>query len=183
MKQYLFILGLFVLITSVTSSCKKSTLDAMRDDELAALNEYITTNDLAGAKDDSGIYFKILETSTDTTQIRSGYRADIYFKFTLIDGTELPYLTTEDEDGHNYEEFSFFVDATNVSSDNYIQQIAGLHRALKLMKVGEKAFVVIPSELAFMALDKSIIGIPRFSTLLATVTVKSAYTPAQQSEL
>jgi FKBP-type peptidyl-prolyl cis-trans isomerase 2 len=95
----------------------------------------------------------------------------------------LPYLTTEDKYGHNYDVFAFYVDATNVSSDNYIQQIAGLHRALKKMKVGEKAFVVIPSELAFKALDKSIIGISRFSTLLATVTVVSALTPEQLQDL
>jgi FKBP-type peptidyl-prolyl cis-trans isomerase len=184
MKQYLFILGLFVTLTSVISSCKEDPFDALREDELAALNTYITANDLENTKDDAtGIYFKLLETSSDTTQIRSGYRANLHFNFTLIDGTALPYLTTEDKYGHNYDVFAFYVDATNVSSDNYIQQIAGLHRALKKMKVGEKAFIVIPSELAFKALDKSIIGISRFSTLLATVTVVSALTPEQLQDL
>jgi hypothetical protein len=42
---------------------------------------------------------------------------------------------------------------------------------------------VIPSQLAFKALDKkATLGIPRFSTLLATVHVVRAYSPEQQKE-
>ena len=42
--------------------------------------------------------------------------------------------------------------------------------------------MVIPSELAFKAVDNSSIGIPRFSTLLAKVYVKSGLSPEAQKE-
>ena len=49
------------------------------------------------------------------------------------------------------------------------------------MHVGDKALIVIPSELAFKAVDNtSILGIPRFSTLLATVYAKRGYSPKDQ---
>lgn len=183
MRQYLLILVFSVLLISIFSACKDDPLDALRADELTVLDKYIKDNNLADTKDESGIYFKLLQTSTDTTQIRSGYKVMIYFNITLIDDTTVVF-TTEDGKGHNYEEFAFYVDVNNtVVNESYVQQIAGLHKGLKKMKVGEKAFIVIPSELAFKAVDYSSIGIPRFSTLLATVTIKSALTPDEQKEL
>lgn len=183
MRRYLLILGFSVLLISVFSSCKKDPLDALREDELTMLDKYIKDNNLSDAKDESGIYFKMLQTSTDTTQIRSGYKVMIYFDISLIDDTTVVF-TTGDGKGHNYEEFSFYVDVNNtVVNSSYVQQIAGLHKGLKKMKVGEKAFMVIPSELAFKAIDYSSIGIPRFSTLLATVTIRSALSPEEQKDL
>ncbi|MFY9151985.1 MAG: FKBP-type peptidyl-prolyl cis-trans isomerase [Prolixibacteraceae bacterium] len=181
MRQFLYILGLAVLISTTFGSCKKSTLDTLRDNELVALDKYIKDNNLADTKDISGIYFKSLSQGTDTTRIRSGFKVMMYFNITLIDGTVV--FTTEDEYGHNYEEYAFYVDVSNnVVNANYVQQITGLHNGLKKMKIGEKAFMVIPSELAFKAVDNSSIGIPRFSTLLATVYAKKGYSPEQQAE-
>jgi len=104
----------------------------------------------------------------------------LYFKITLIDGTVI--FTTEDEAGRNYEEFAFYVDVSNdIVNASYVQQIAGLHQGLKKMQVGGKALIVIPSELAFKAVDyRSSLGIPRFSTLLATVYAKRGYSPEDQ---
>jgi hypothetical protein len=50
------------------------------------------------------------------------------------------------------------------------------------MRTGGRAFMVIPSELAFKAVDNSSIGVPRFSTLLARVYVKSGMSPYQQQQ-
>lgn len=181
MKQFLYILGLAVLISITFGSCKESTLDALRDNELEALDKYVKDNNLAATKDISGIYFKTLEQGTGDS-IKSGYKVMLYFNITLINGTTVVF-TTEDEYGHNYEEYAFYVDVSNdIVNANYVQQIAGLHKGLKKMKIGEKAFMVIPSELAFKAVDNSSIGIPRFSTLLATVYAKKGYSPEQQAE-
>jgi FKBP-type peptidyl-prolyl cis-trans isomerase len=179
MKQFLFFLGFAALLSGVFSSCKQNTLDALRDDELVALDKYVKDNNLADAKDDSGIYFKDIEKGTGDS-IKSGYKVMLYFKITLIDGTVV--FTTEDEAGRNYEEFAFYVDVSNdIVNASYVQQIAGLHRGLKKMKVGGRALMVIPSELAFKAVDNtSTMGVPRFSTLLATVYAKKAYSPEQQ---
>jgi len=180
MKQILFFLGFAVLFSGVITSCADNTLDALREDEIVALDKYVKDNSLTEAKDVSGIYFKTLESGTDTTLIRSGFKVMIYFKITLIDGTVV--FTTEDSAGRNYEEFAFYVDVSNdIVNASYVQQIAGLHKGLKKMHVGDKALVVIPSELAFKAVDNtSTMGVPRFSTLIATVYAKKGYSPEDQ---
>lgn len=185
MKQILYILGLVVLLSGILTSCKPDALDALREDEIVALDKYVKDNNLAENKDVSGIYFKLLEPSTDTTLIRSGFKVLLEFTVTFIDGTAIPidyFFTTDDGAGRHYEPRSFYVDVSNdVVNQEYVQQIAGLHRGLKKMHVGDKAFMVIPSELAFKAVDmSSTLGIPRFSTLLATVYVYRGYSPAQQ---
>ncbi len=186
MKKYLLILGLSVLVAGIYSSCKKDPLEAMRENELAMLSKYVADNNFASFKDDStAIYFKKLVTNPDATakQIASGYKVQIFLNITLIDSTQT-YLTTEDKDGRNYEPIAFYVDVNNATvNQNYVQQIAGLHVGLKKMKVGEKAFMIIPSELAFKALDYSYdLGIPRFSTLLVTVTTVNAWSPEEQKD-
>jgi hypothetical protein len=188
MKQILYILGLVLLLSGIFTSCKPDPLDAMRENEIVALDEYVKKNNLAGAKDDAtGIYFKLLEPSSDTTLVlvESRFKLLLEFTITFIDGKAIPvdyFFTTDDGFGHHYEPRTFYVDVSNdVVNQEYIQQIAGLHRGLKKMHVGDKAFMVIPSELAFKAVDmSSTLGIPRFSTLLVTVFVYKGYSPAQQ---
>jgi hypothetical protein len=182
MKQILYILGLVILL----SGCKENTLDTLRENEIAALNKYVKDNNLTDAKDVSGIYFKLTERSSDTTWIRSGFKVLLEFNITLINGDSIPinyYFSTGDGLGHNFEPRAFYVDVNNddIVNEEYIQQIAGLHLGLKKMHVGDRAFMVIPSELAFKAVDNtSTTGIPRFSTLLATVYVKKGISPADQ---
>lgn len=179
MKQFLFFLGFAVLISGFYTSCKEDTLDQLRDEEIVALDDYVKDNGLTEAKDSTGIYFKDIEVGTGDT-ITSGYKVMMFFKITLINGTTV--FTTEDKYGHNYEEYAFYVDVSNeLVNSSYVQQIAGLHHGLKKMRVGGRAFMVIPSELAFKALDNSsTMGIPRFSTLLATVYAKRGYSPEDQ---
>ncbi|MBA4410960.1 MAG: FKBP-type peptidyl-prolyl cis-trans isomerase [Bacteroidota bacterium] len=179
MKQFLFFLGFAVVLSGVYTSCNENTLDILRDNEIVALDKYVKDNNLTDAKDVSGIYFKDIVKGTGDT-IKSGYKVMLYFKITLLDGKVI--FTTEDEAGRNYEEFTFYVDVNNdIVNASYVQQIAGLHQGLKKMKVGGKAFMVIPSELAFKAVDNSsTLGIPRFSTLLATVYAKKGYSPEDQ---
>lgn len=181
MKQTLYIFALIVMFSGIYTSCKEDTLDALRDDEITALDKYVKTKKLTDFKDASGIYFKDSIVGTGDSIITSGYKLKLNFKITLLDGTVV--FTTEDKYGHNYEEFTFYVDANDASiNESYVQQIAGLHTGLKKMKVGGRAFMVIPSELAFKAVDNSSIGIPRFSTLLAKVYVKSGLSPYKQRQ-
>jgi len=181
MKQTLYILGLIVMFSGIYSSCKENTLDALRDDEITALDKYVKAKNLTDLKDASGIYFKDSIQGTGDSIITSGYKLKLNFKITLLDGTVV--FTTEDKYGHNYEEYTFYVDANDATINQaYVQQIAGLHSGLKKMKAGGRAFMVIPSELAFKAVDNSSIGVPRFSTLLAKVYVKSGLSPYKQQQ-
>ena len=179
MKQYLYILGFIIVFSGLYTSCKKNTLDALHEDEVIALDNYVKSKELTDYKDASGIYYKNSILGTDTTKVRSGFKVYLYFKITLLDGTVI--FSTEDKYGHNYEAYDFYVDATDATiTAAYVQQIAGLHSGLKKMHVGDTAFMVIPSEYAYKAVDNtSIIGVPRFSTLLATVYVKKGISPAE----
>jgi FKBP-type peptidyl-prolyl cis-trans isomerase len=171
--------GLMLVLAGSLNSCKENSLDALREDEVNALDKYVSENKLTDKKDISGLYFNNLETGTGDS-IKSGYKVMLYFNITLLDGTVI--FTTEDSAGRNYEEFAFYVDVSNTIVDaSPIQKIAGLHTGLKKMKVGGKALMVIPSELAFKAVDNTATyGIPRFSTLLANVFVKKGYSVDQQ---
>jgi FKBP-type peptidyl-prolyl cis-trans isomerase len=183
MKQILYILGLAILLSGISTSCKETTLEALHQDEVNARDKYVKDNNLTDALDPSGIYFKTITPSSDTTKIRTGFQAKLNFKITLLDGTVV--LSTDDGLGHNFEPYTYYVDNTNATiAQQYPQQISGLNIGLKKMKVGETAFMVIPSELAFKAVDTSTgyVLIPRFSTLLATVYIKSALSPAQLKE-
>jgi FKBP-type peptidyl-prolyl cis-trans isomerase len=181
MKQFLYILGLVFILSGIFASCKPDTLTALHEDEVAARDKYIRDHSLSDFKDVSGIYFKDSIKGTGDT-IKSGYQVKMYYKIALLNGTVV--FTSEDKYGHNYEEHNFFVDVSNdVVNQSPIQQIAGLHKAFKKMRIGGTAFVVIPSELAFQAVDKtSSYGIPRFSTLLATIYAKRAFSPEEQKE-
>jgi len=181
MKQYLYILGLIFMLSGIFTSCKENTLDELHNDEVAERDKYINDKGLAVFKDASGIYFKDSIVGTGDSIITSGYKLKLYFHITLLDGTVL--FSTEDSEGRNYEEYTFYVDANDATINQaYVQQIAGLHAGLKKMRIGGRAFMVIPSEMAFKAVDNSNIGIPRFSTLLAKVYVKSGLSPYKQRQ-
>ena len=182
MKQYLYVLGLVVLLSGLYTSCKTDTLDTLHQNEVIAMDKYIKNHNLTDYKDVSGIYFKDSIIGTGDS-IKSGYKVMLNFNITLIDGTVI--FSTEDQYGHNYEENDFFVDVSNtIVNQSYVQQIAGLHIGLKKMRIGGRAFMVIPSEQAFKAVvtTTGYVSIPRFSTLLVKVYAKKGYSPEQQKE-
>lgn len=181
MKKYLYILGLIVMLSGFYTSCNDSSLDSLREDEVAALDKYVNDNNLTTYKDASGMYYKEIEKGTGDS-IKSNYKVMLQFKITLINGTVV--FTTEDAAGRNYEEYAFYVDESNAATtQSYVQQIAGLHIGLKKMLVGGRAFMVIPSELAFRANDyTAAVGVPRFSTLLATVYAKKGFSPEERED-
>lgn len=176
MKQIFYVLAFTVLLSGIMVSCKTNTLDTLRENELTALDKYVKNKKLADYKDVSGIYLKDSIPGTGDS-IKSGYTVMLNYKITLLNGTVI--FTTDDGSGHNYEEYAFHVDVSNATVNaSYVQQISGLHKGLKKMRIGGRAFMVIPSELAFKAVDNSTtLGIPRFSTLLATVYAKRGYKP------
>ena len=179
MKQLLFLLGLVILSSGIMYSCKKDSLEVMHDKEVASLQKYVKDNNLEDAKDPSGIYFKLLQSSSDTTWIRSQFKVMLHYKVTLIDDTTVVFAT-EDKYGHNYEDDPFYVDINYAEADaSPLQKIAGMHLGLKKMHIGDRAFIVIPSELAFKAVSTTtgFSYIPRFSTLLVTVYAKKGYPP------
>lgn len=180
MKKIWYMLGLALLLSVIYSSCKEDTLEALREAELEALDKYVKDNNLTDAKDPSGIYFKLLRRSEDTTLIRPGFKVMLNYHITLINDTVV--YSTQDRDGNNFEEDDFYVvEKNDPNSQDDIQLIEGMHVGLKKMHVGDQAFLVIPSQLAYQAVNKKTYYgvVPRFSTLLVTVYAKRAYPPGK----
>lgn len=179
MKQLLYIFGLAFLLSGILYSCKKDSLEVMRDNEVATLQKYVKDNNLEDAKDPSGIYFKLIQRSSDTTLIRPKFKVLLHYKVTLMDSTVV--FSTEDQYGHNYEDDPFYVDVNYTEADaSPLQKVEGMHYGLKKMHIGDRATIIIPSELAFKAVSTTTgySYIPRFSTLLVTVYAKKGYAPA-----
>lgn len=179
MKQILVVLGFAILLSGIYTSCKEDSLEALRDNEIERLDKYVKDNNLTQYKDaNSAIYFWDQEIGTGDT-IKAGYMVMLQYTITLLDSTVI--FSNYDEHGYAYEADAFYVDISNEEvNENYVQQIAGLHVGLKKMRIGGRATMIIPSELAFKAMDYSSIGMPRFSTLLVTVYAKKGYPPVVQ---
>lgn len=175
MKQILYILGLAILLSGIYTSCKKDSLAALRQNEVNTLDKYVKNNNLASYKDASGIYFKLTEPQSTDSLIKSKFKVMLQFNIYLMDSTKV--FSTEDKKGQTFEEYPFYVDISTTAIDaNPVQKIAGMHIGLKKMHIGDRAFMIIPSELAFKAMDyTSTLAIPRFSTLLVYVYAKSGY--------
>lgn len=180
MKKILYMLGVALLLCGIYSSCKEDTLEALSEAELETLDKYVKDNNLTDAKDPSGIYFKMLHRSEDTTLIRPGFKVMLNYHITLMNDTVV--YTTQDSDGNNFEEDDFYVvEKNDPNSEDPLQKIEGMHVGLKKMHIGDKAFLVIPSQLAYKAVNTNTgyMVIPRFSTLLVTVYAKRAYPPGK----
>lgn len=185
MKKILYLLGLVLLISGITTSCKKDTFEALREAEIKALDEYVKDHDLAEYKDPSGIYFKLLHRSDDTTRIFPGFKVMLNYNITTLADTAKDVLSTEDENGYSFEEDAFYVDVNDANTaGDLLQQIAGMHIGLKMMHIGDKALFVIPSQLAYKAVTTAtpLGAVPRFSTLLVTVYAKKGYAPTTEEE-
>lgn len=180
MKQILHVLTLVILISAFFASCKEDRLEVMHDNEVSAREKYIKDNNLEQYRDSSGIYIRINQPQSSDSSIVKGYKVMLQYNIFLLDSTKV--LTTENSAGQTMQEDAFFVDVSNeIVNQNYVQKIAGMHIGLKKMRIGDRAFMVIPSELAYKAVDLSgTIGIPRFSTLVVYVYAKKGYSPYQQ---
>lgn len=180
MKQILVVLGLSILLSGIYSSCKEDTLEALRDNEIERLDKYVKDNNLEEYKDaNSAIYFWNEVVGTGDS-IKAGYKVMLHYTVSLLDSSVI--FSNYDENGYAYEELPFYVDISNDEVNaSYVQQIAGIHIGLKKMRIGGRASMIIPSELAFKALDySSTLGIPRFSSLLVNVYAKKGYPPGVQ---
>jgi FKBP-type peptidyl-prolyl cis-trans isomerase FkpA len=96
------------------------------------LNMYLKNHSEKFIQTGSGLYYSILE-KTNQAAAENGKVAHIAYTIKLIDGT-LCY--TSAEDGTK----KFMIGSDNVES--------GLHEAIRLMHVGEKARFLLPSHLA-----------------------------------
>ena len=163
MKRYLIFIMLVAAIFAGFSSCKDdNNLDDLRAEELTMLNDYMLENHSGVTPKASGLYFILTEDSGNDSTIRQGDRVEIAYTGTLL-ANGIVFDSNLDSLGRMYEPLTVTVGTGAV--------ITGMDEGLTFMKNGDKAKMIIPSDLAYGATVKN--GIPRFSTLIFDVEIKN----------
>lgn len=128
-----------------------------KDDKL--IQEHLKANNVdmsAVTVTNSGLYYQMVEPGTGV-KVESGDNAKVHYTGTLLDGTKF------DSSVDRGKPFEFMVGAGRV--------IKGWDEGLKLMKVGEKARLYIPSHLGYGRYPQN--GIPGNSVLIFDIEVLS----------
>ena len=161
---------LFIVIALLAGgifSCKTPTGQAARDLEKEYLSKYIAKYHPTVSPTSTGLYFIQTKAGTDTTSIKAGDLVEVYYRGYLIedDATEGIRDGYEFDASGEFEPFSMTVGAGSV--------IAGWDEAVKLMKQGSEAKLVIPSKLAYSGQSQS--SIPAYSPLVFYIKIYKVY--------
>jgi FKBP-type peptidyl-prolyl cis-trans isomerase len=159
---------IIVAITgTIIYSCKKTTSQIQRDQEVDYLRRYVAKY-LPGIKPtSSGLYYQELKAGIDTFTIRTGDVVKLFYTGYLIQDTIGLGIKTGkifDASG-DYEPFSFKVGGGAV--------ITGWDEAIRLMKNGGEAIWVIPSRDAYSAQPQA--SIPAYSPLVFHISIYRVY--------
>ena len=155
MKIYLNNLIVIFLLSVFIYSCEKE--DTRAEDEREKLEEYIESNNIETEPTSSGLYYIETEEGTGEQAVEGKY-AKVRYKGSLLDGTVF-------DEGKN--PYAFIIGTGNA--------IEGWHEGIAFMKVGGKATLIIPSDLAYGSRDMG--TIPPYSTLIFEVELIEVYEP------
>ena len=170
MKQSL-IISIIVLLSAgfYLQSCHNNDPAKQRQKELALLNDYIARYDKVHGVNLqpslSGLYY-VEEKEGYGDTIAVGDRVQVWYNTYLLSDTLL--VDTNMPDGHKYEPLEFVVAPPGTSS-----VVEGLNEAVKNMKAGGKAFLIIPSQIGYG--QNGTYGVPAFSTLLMDVEIYKVF--------
>ena len=165
MKRYLMFFVLAVALMVNISSCKDdNNLDELRAEELRMLDDYINSSALDFVRKPSGLYFvKTFDGGNDSI-ISLGDEVQVYYTGRFLRDSVI-FDSNVDSLGRKFDPLEFFVGTTEI--------ISGMNEGMTYMKAGDKATLVIPSNLGYGAINDLSRGIPRFSTLIFDVEVHS----------
>jgi FKBP-type peptidyl-prolyl cis-trans isomerase len=161
------LLLIFALSGAAFYSCKKTTSQAMRDEEADHIKRY-TEKYLPGIKPTaSGLYYQELKSGVDTIPIESGDLVKVFYTGNLIEDNDSLGIIDGDvfDSSGDYEPFTFTVGGGTV--------ITGWDEAIRLMNDGAEAKWVIPSKLAYSGQAQN--GIPAYSPLVFNVRIYRVY--------
>ncbi|QZT37754.1 FKBP-type peptidyl-prolyl cis-trans isomerase [Halosquirtibacter xylanolyticus] len=173
---------LMIAMLATFFSCKKTTNQELRDDELALRTGYIDRFHKGASAVFRGVYIfpdkdqpkdQLKEEIKDKDVVRvyyEGYLLEnsangVQLKETRFDGNFNYKLGTE-----KYDPFELTVSDKELYPSSYTKEISGWHIALSNMKVGERAEVVIPSSQGYSYRGSGSIG--AYQTLVFFIEVK-----------
>ncbi|MBN1821853.1 MAG: FKBP-type peptidyl-prolyl cis-trans isomerase, partial [Prolixibacteraceae bacterium] len=113
----------------------------------------------------SGLYYIQVEEGVGDS-IVVGDKVQVWYNTYLLSDTLL--VDSNMDDGHKYTPLEFLVNTPGNST-----VVEGLNEAVKYMKPNGKAFLIVPSEIAYG--QDGTYGIPAFSTLLFDIEIYKVF--------
>ncbi len=159
----------FIKLTPATSATESATVapqsetDIHSEDELAKINKYIIASGLKFSKTPTGLYYRITQ-STQGAKANVGDVVAAFYTGKLLDGKVF------DSNKSSGNPFEFTLGAHQV--------IAGWDEIFAMLKVGEAATILLPSNLAYGATGAGGV-IPPYAPLIFDVEFVK-YTPGQR---
>lgn len=124
--------------------------------EDADIESYIRRKGLIMQNTESGIRYNIYQEGYGISPV-DGDKVELEYSLSLLNGTQV---------------YSSAQDGPKIFTVAYEEAEPGLHEMVKLMKVGDKAILIIPSALAY-GLQGDGKSIPRYATLVYDLELKS----------
>jgi len=164
-------LGIFaILATLMLTGCKKNDDEELKAQEMRLLEQYLVDNNITQDPTASGLYYIPITEGTGISP-EDGTFVEIQYVGELIDGTVFTtsYEGTAQTNGILDEEFLYGPTRLQLG---YIG-LDGLNEGIQLMKVGGKAKIILPSNLALGAYATG--SVPAYSTVIYTIELLEAY--------
>jgi len=163
MKKVTFIIFILLAGLLLFNGCLRDDSEELKEKEALLLEKYLLDHGITEEPTASGLYFILLE---DTVGMSPNVTDVVEFEYTgrLVDNKVF---------GTTYKDIA---EDENIYSTNVIygpirlilqNTILGLAEGFQLMEEGEKAMMILPSDIAYGG--NSISGIPRYSTLIFTI--------------
>jgi len=152
-----------ILIASAFSSCMEdeNQFEEQVNFEEELLNDYFEQNDITATRDNSGIYYQVLESSPDGAPVEEGDILSIHYVMRTLSGTMVDSLQSSSQETDTLVRFQ------HVGGALYPE---GINLGVRLMNEGEKFRIFMPSYRAFHDFSYKTL-IPSGSILIADIEV------------
>ncbi len=169
------ILGLLVAI--MLTACKKDGTEELQAQEMRLLEQYLVDNNITVQPTASGMYYIPIIEGTGISPDKGTY-IEIHYVGELIDGTVFTSSYEETAETAGIIDGGFLYGPARLQL-GYIA-LEGLNEGIQLMKVGGKAKIIMPSDLAMGGYASG--SVPAYSTLIYTVELLEAFDDPEEYE-
>jgi len=152
-----------ILLASAFSSCieDENQFEEQVNFEEELLNDYFERNDITATRDNSGIYYQVLESNPDGVPVEEGNILSIHYVMRTLSGTMVDSLQSSSQETDTLVRFQ------HVGGALYPE---GINLGVRLMNEGEKFRIFMPSYRAFHDFSYKTL-IPSGSILIADIEV------------
>jgi len=176
MRKLIFSLSVFLAVVLLVSGCFRDDSEELKEKEQRLLEKYLLDNGITQEPTASGLYFILLK---DTIGQSPGITDVVEFEYTgkLVNGDVFGTTNKEvAEENGIYNERTVFGPIRIVLENSLI----GLAEGFQLMEEGEKAMMILPSDIAYGGNSVGII--PRYSTLIFTIHLQKVISDPMDHE-